>query len=410
MYYNLSRSQINQINKYQRMYPINDKDKPIDLDDNTKLILNYLYRWYKYIEYRFDNIMGYFNIKNAHFIQYAHSIEIPERIFKESYYDITFPYYFYNASILAGMADHNLIDMSIFKDHLRNPQSVFTIYKILNEFILLLSAINEQRDYFDPSLPFKECVSKLGINDVNLLKYNNAFKESKLDPRILLNYIDRSSFTIKDQYINDLIDSHNIDLHLWLSHYKQWYDSTTTFDYKNTKIKIHNHTVTNYLEIPYKNGNFDMSKHPSECITRKIDMELNNRYTKANIKFQLPSHFCSGRNFRLLENGLDLINEGATMNHCIGGLDYIKAGESGRAVYLHVDSLEDPKGFTLALVRNEWISTDNPIPRIYEALDIRRKNNEHPSRSDLQTANRIINTINRDYYGVFSSNLDKFLQ
>ena len=410
MYYNLSRSQINQINKYQRMYPINDKDKPIDLDDNTKLILNNLDAWYKYTSKIFYIIMKYFDIKDVKFEKYAQSIEIPERIFKESYYDITFPYYFYNASILAGMANHNLIDMSIFKEHLCNPQSVFTLYKILNEFIPLLSAIYERRGYFDPSLPFKECVSKLGINDVNLLKYNNVFKESKLDPCILLNYIDRSSFTIKDQYKNEFIELHNIDLYLWMSHYKQWYNSTTTFDYKNTKIKIHNHTVTNYLEIPYKNGNFDMSKHPSECITRKIDMELNNRYTKANIKFQLPSHFCSGSNFRLLENGLDLINEGATMNHCIGGLDYIKAGESGRAVYLHVDSLEDPKGFTMALTRNEWIRTDTPIPRIYEAFDIKRKNNEKPSISDLQTATKIINVINRDYHGAFSHNLDKFLQ
>lgn len=346
------------------------------------------------INHRINNVLesflkrdGYASYDFTHYIKY---LEIRECLFPKFCRNLVFNMYVTVATTLKVFESYGRVDFKKVEPYLFDQNAIFIFNEILEHYTSLLSFVIDRLEYFDGSLNFKACMSKLGLNDIDLLKYHNVYKGSKLRPVVLLNYIDRDKFKTKEKYEIEDGPRSNIDLCLWLSHYKQWYDSSTTFTYKDVDVKVHNHTVAKYVEVPYKNGGFDMSKHPSKCIRKKgIDIELNSRYTIAHKKFELPHFLKDTDEFRFLRTGLDMLNEGQVMNNCIGGTNYIERALKENYYYAHMNSPDCAEGITI-----EFAPGTKYAYHIGQAF---RKGNKTISEYELQRVQAMLAHINRHY-------------
>lgn len=359
-----------------------------DAVDATNRIEDFL------VQHRINNVLssmikddGY---KADDFRNYIKYLEIKECLFPKYCKNLVFHMYVTATTILKVLESYGRLDFKAFEKYLYDQDALFIFNTIVERYSDLLPYIIDRLDYFDPTLQFKDCMSKLGLNDIDLLKRHNIYKNSKLRPFVLLNYIDRDQFNIKEQYRIQDATSDKIDLYLWLSHYKQWYDSSTTFNYKGVDIKLHNHTVAKYIDVPYKDGKFDMSKHPSKCIGKSLDMELNRRYTITNTKFDLPYFLQDDEEFRFLRTGLDMLNEGQTMNNCIGGLNYINRALKENYYYAHMNSPDCEDGITIEFAPGTIYSSHN----VYIIGQAHRKSNKDISEYERDRVNVMLAHIN----------------
>lgn len=314
-------------------------------------------------------------------------------------------YYFYKYK-LNNHKNYNLINELYIKSAL-NPITSSNKSSVMSNIISchpdLFPILVDRAEHIELGIPIDEALKKIGITNSMRLNHTPIYKHSKLSAKVMLNYIDTKSFgmnlkiaanpiltAIKDEWAN-------IDVVLWASHFKQWSDSTTTYEYRGTPLTIHNHTLVRCIATaPYtKKGGFDFKVHPSTQIDPELlEKELLFIYDNSLVKFDIPPEFNENDDrYKILSKGNDLILEGQSMNHCIGGSNYIDRAKNGDFVYLHVNSPTNENGFSVELKKTVY---NNPeIKPFYSVMQAYRKHNMKIDKTEQKIIDTIVDELNK---------------
>lgn len=151
---------------------------------------------------------------------------------------------------------------------------------------------------------------------------------------------------------------------IYFGQYRTWYNSGTWVDVKGTAIYVDHHTVYENLDFEHfvtkRLKRLPFGSHPKDVFGEYIKTlaedahEEGSRYNSP--KELVMTNLVAG--VRQLTTGIDLVNEGNVMEHCIGGEDYRYELDSGEEMYFHLDVDGFKHGATLALrannTRGEW--------------------------------------------------------
>lgn len=204
----------------------------------------------------------------------------------------------------------------------------------------------------------------LGISNKELINMHHIWHTSKLPTKELLNYIDLSEenfFALKEKYVIDgigLLSSSLCDQLLYLSHYKQWFASFTTYTNNGISIKRHNHWLINYIDMETLDS---FKTHPIKHLEQYKDVienNVNEYIDELNRPFIIDNRFKSNDRITIINTGIDLYHEGLNMKHCVGGPSYIEKGIQGDMVFAHVLSDHDDKGFTVSFKKSTLLDFD----------------------------------------------------
>lgn len=154
---------------------------------------------------------------------------------------------------------------------------------------------------------------------------------------------------------------------LYLMHYKQWVNSETVVNVLGEDIYIHHHTVFERLDNDeyerehYHISNFSLplpnsiKDHPKDVLKEyieKLAIEQHEDFKEnyGEVVFPKLPHTLAKLDptkWRHIKTPFELISEGATMHHCVGGEGYIEDATEGN-VFFHYDD-GTPKGLTIEL-------------------------------------------------------------
>lgn len=148
----------------------------------------------------------------------------------------------------------------------------------------------------------------------------------------------------------------------YFSQYKQWYDDSSWVMVEGDRIYVNHHSV-------YEIGKFDeyllnnpdfpnqlpFGIHPSIYFKDRIE-KLAIATHKEAAKVTYPEGFkgildLNGSPHRQLLTGLDLVNEGVYMHHCVGGENYQRAIQRGSQLFFHLSVPGSKYGTTLSMER-----------------------------------------------------------
>lgn len=150
---------------------------------------------------------------------------------------------------------------------------------------------------------------------------------------------------------------------IYFSQYTQWADDSTWVEVGGDKIYVDHHSV-------YEVGKFDtylrenktyrnrlpFGIHPAEYFKERIEKLAVETHSEAmNISY--PVGFkgyvdLTHSPHRQLVTGLDLVNEGVYMKHCVGGRNYQEQIVDGEALFFHLQVPGDKHGATLSMERS----------------------------------------------------------
>ena len=149
---------------------------------------------------------------------------------------------------------------------------------------------------------------------------------------------------------------------IYLSQYKQWYDDSSWVMVEGDRIYVNHHSV-------YEIGKFDQyllnnpdfpnqlpfGIHPSIYFKDRL-AKLAVATHKEAAKVAYPEDFkgildLNGSPHRQLLTGLDLVNEGVYMQHCVGGENYQRAIQRGSQLFFHLSVPGSKYGTTLSMER-----------------------------------------------------------
>lgn len=148
----------------------------------------------------------------------------------------------------------------------------------------------------------------------------------------------------------------------YFGQYKQWYEDSSWVMVEGDRIYVNHHSV-------YEIGKFDQyllnnpdfpnqlpfGIHPSIYFKDRIEKLAASTHKEA-AKVTYPKGFkgildLSGSPHRQLLTGLDLVNEGVYMQHCVGGENYQRAIQRGSQLFFHLSVPGSKYGTTLSMER-----------------------------------------------------------
>ena len=167
---------------------------------------------------------------------------------------------------------------------------------------------------------------------------------------------------------------------VYFSQYTQWTNDSSWVDVNGDRIYVDHHSV-------YEIGKFDeylksnshyrnrlpFGIHPSKYFKERIEKLAAETHSEA-MAISYPDDFkgyvdLSNSPHRQLLCGLDLVNEGVYMKHCVGGQNYQEQMADGETLFFHLHVPGDKYGATLSMcsagpyrgayrLNGEWWSID----------------------------------------------------
>lgn len=201
--------------------------------------------------------------------------------------------------------------------------------------------------------------NKLGWTTNTIVKYFTRQIErgisKKYTPEDLYQFI-RSRVTV-DMYSNiywygeDIRHVKGLD-GLYAAMYCEWFDKL----HEVKGVKIHGHTIYNHNKA--KGLIIKGFAHHPNKVFKDLMVEMAER-TRAlyNVQYVYPTSMIDevilppDPNIRQLLTGLDLVNEGINMKHCIGGETYLDSIKNGSQIHFHINVPDHPHGYTVSLIR-----------------------------------------------------------
>lgn len=147
---------------------------------------------------------------------------------------------------------------------------------------------------------------------------------------------------------------------VYFSQYTQWTDDSSWVDVNGDRIYVDHHSVyevgkfDEYLlsNVHYRNR-LPFGIHPSKYFKERIEKLAAKTHSEArNVTY--PEGFkgyvdLSYSPHRQLLTGLDLVNEGVYMKHCVGGGNYQESMADGGMLFFHLQVPGDKHGATLSM-------------------------------------------------------------
>lgn len=158
---------------------------------------------------------------------------------------------------------------------------------------------------------------------------------------------------------------------LYLSDYVQWFESGSYIQFDDCDVYVDHHTIfetTNVSEYykthPQYPNMIPYGIHPNEYFKDRIAEIAKEQYEKYHM-VKYPKWFkgvidLSLEPHRQLINGVQLVEEGRKMHHCVGGVNYLDSLTAGEMLFFHLDVPDLRHGATLSLKRTD----DKPGNRI----------------------------------------------
>lgn len=178
---------------------------------------------------------------------------------------------------------------------------------------------------------------------------------------------------VEDEDGDSEISGYGFIYTLYLMHYKQWVNSETVVNVLGEDIYIHHHTVferidsDEYEREHYHISNFmlpipnSIKDHPKDVLKEYIETLAAEQYIDYKENYgkvvfpKLPHTLAKldPTKWRHIKTPFELINEGASMHHCVGGESYIEDATEGN-VFFHYDD-GTAKGLTIELVEAKFM-------------------------------------------------------
>lgn len=158
---------------------------------------------------------------------------------------------------------------------------------------------------------------------------------------------------------------------LYLSDYVQWFESGSYIQFNDCDVYVDHHTIfeTTVISEYYKThpqypNMVPYGIHPNEYFKDRIAEIAKEQYEKYHM-VKYPKWFkgiidLSLEPHRQLVNGVQLVEEGRRMHHCVGGVNYLDKLTAGEMLFFHLDVPDLRHGATLSMRRTD----DKPGNRI----------------------------------------------
>lgn len=203
---------------------------------------------------------------------------------------------------------------------------------------------------------------------------------------------------------------------VYFSQYTQWSDDSSWVDVNGDRIYVDHHSV-------YEVGKFDeylasnehyrnrlpFGIHPSKYFKERIEKLAAKTHSEArNVTY--PEGFkgyidLSNSPHRQLLTGLDLVNEGVFMKHCVGGDNYQESMADGDMLFFHLHVPGDTHGATLSMdvagqysgayrLNDQWWSVDQ-----YYGFD--------DSYANVGVSKEVLDEFLKTYFTPYSNKLIK---
>ena len=172
----------------------------------------------------------------------------------------------------------------------------------------------------------------------------------------------------------------NFLIALYLQDFKQWYRNGSWVEHKGQRIYVNHHSVVesralhDYIRTNYRYPNqLPFGIHPSAYFAQRIEELAKMSYDNSHL-VKYPDDFkayidLSHTKHRQIVTGLDLVNEGVLMRHCVGGENYQEEMSSGNMLFFHIDIPGDEYGATLSLERDTRLTGRYQLGDSYWDID-----------------------------------------
>lgn len=172
----------------------------------------------------------------------------------------------------------------------------------------------------------------------------------------------------------------NFLIALYLQDFKQWYRAGSWVEHNGQRIYVNHHSVVesralhDYIKTNYRYPNqLPFGIHPSAYFAQRIEELAKMSYDNSHL-VKYPDDFkayvdLSHTKHRQIVTGLDLVNEGVVMQHCVGGENYQEEMSSGNMLFFHIDIPGDEYGATLSLERDSRLTGRYQLGDSYWDID-----------------------------------------
>lgn len=252
--------------------------------------------------------------------------------------------------------------LDLFQDRIRFIPAQHYVDDPIDPLALLKACGVSQKDIFKNIIDFINTTVdfKYQHNVVNFLKtYINV--EATTRGMVFTSRIDNLRGT--SNFGPHTTDPYKIARFLYavyFSQYTQWADDSSWVDVNGDRIYVDHHSVyevgkfDEYLlsNVHYRNR-LPFGIHPSKYFKERIEKLAAKTHSEArNVTY--PEGFkgyvdLSNSPHRQLLTGLDLVNEGVYMKHCVGGDNYQESMADGDMLFFHLQVPGDKYGATLSM-------------------------------------------------------------
>ena len=151
---------------------------------------------------------------------------------------------------------------------------------------------------------------------------------------------------------------------IYLSTYNQWFESGTYVNIEGTDVYVDHHTIFETLDLyefhldhPTYPNEIPFGIHPKDYFKDYITALATAQFNKyKHVKY--PNDFkgvlnLEGSPHRQLLTGVDLVQEGRRMHHCVGGENYLDHLVDGDMIFFHLEVPDLKHGATLSMVPHQ---------------------------------------------------------
>lgn len=151
---------------------------------------------------------------------------------------------------------------------------------------------------------------------------------------------------------------------IYLSAYTQWFESGTYVNIEGTDVYVDHHTVFETLDVyefhlkhPTYPNEIPFGIHPKDYFKDYITALATAQFNKyRHVKY--PKDFkgvlnLEGSPHRQLLTGVDLVQEGRRMHHCVGGENYLDHLVDGDMIFFHLEVAGLKHGATLSMTPHQ---------------------------------------------------------
>lgn len=267
-------------------------------------------------------------------------------------------------------------NLKLFKDrieYIQPPKNGSDAFKELKAGGIKLSEI------YKPYLDFIRGLDnfKYTLNAVNFLRdkiipvWDSTGIFLKFNIHSKIRQIYRAPYEVRWSQINSDNHAFAVLFGLYLSDYVQWFESGSYIQFNDCEVYVDHHTIFEatviseyYKTHPQYPNMVPYGIHPNEYFKDRIAEIAKEQYEKYHM-VKYPKWFkgvidLSLEPHRQLVNGVQLVEEGRRMHHCVGGVNYLDKLTAGEMLFFHLDVPDLRHGATLSMRRTD----DKPGNRI----------------------------------------------